>query len=127
MGMQSFDMITRPSRETEIIQISGAVDANNFPALGSLLTNLVKSCQFHGTLPQIILDCRSISYIGGVELQELLDLARFARTHGGDIKCASLASTIEQVMNLTCHGDSLDCHQTIRSALDAFHTSPMAA
>jgi anti-anti-sigma factor len=125
--MHQLNIATQPERETEIVQIEGAVDANNFPSLSSLLINHLKACQVNGALPQIVLDCRGISYIGSYELQEIIELALRARAHGGDIKCASLSPTIEQVLNLIGHGDSLDCQPTIHSALDAFHSTPVAA
>ena len=125
--MHQLNIATQPVHETEIVQIEGAVDGNNFQSLSGLLVKHLKDCHTNGSLPRIVLDCSAISYIGSFELQEIIDLAQRARAHGGDIKCAALLPTIEQVLNLIGHGESLDCQPTVRSALNAFQDSPVAA
>jgi len=60
-------------------------------------------------------------------VRALLDLAHVARSHGGDVKCARLAPTIEQIINLIANGDPLDCHPDVTNALDAFQTARVAA
>ena len=125
--MHQLHLLTRRLREIEIVHITGGLDENNFPQLAGLLATELRQCQQTGALPQIVLECREVNYIGSVELKALLDLAHIARSHGGDIKCARLAPTIEQVANLIANGDPLECHPDVNAALDGFHQTGMVA
>jgi anti-anti-sigma factor len=125
--MHQVHIVTRQLRDIEIIHIAGGLDDTNFANLAGLLNTHLRTCRQNGAQPRLILDCAEVSYIGSVELNALLELAQLARAHGGDIKCAQLAPTIEQVANLIASGDPLECHPAVSSALDAFHSSRVTA
>src|SRR5438105_5202664 len=91
---------THHLRNAEIVHLIGAIHATNFSGLFAVLNELLE----HPS-PQIVLECSQTQYIGSAELKELLDLAHIARARGGDIKCARLAPTIEQVCTLIANGD----------------------
>ncbi len=75
----------------------------------------------HEATPCLVLDCRQVTYIGSVQLKELLDFAHYARTRGGDIKCVGLAPAIRQVAALISNGDRIECFDELMEALAAFH------
>lgn len=125
--MHQLHLITRRLDDVKIIHVEGGLDDANYANLASLLNAHLRTCQQSGMLPQVVLECHAVNYIGSLELNALLELAQLARAHGGDIKCAQLAPTIEQVANLIANGDPLDCHPTVSAALDAFHTTRVAA
>jgi anti-anti-sigma factor len=101
-----------------IIHLDGAIDWNNFAPLAIELQGLLAS-----SLPRVILECSHVSYIGTAELKRLLDYAHRARAAGGDIKCAGLAPTIEQVATLIANGDPLECYPGIVGAIAGFQPS----
>ncbi|MEI6084542.1 MAG: STAS domain-containing protein [Verrucomicrobiota bacterium] len=125
--MHQLHLVTQHLRGTEVVHVAGGLDDNNFANLAGLLTAHLRTCRQAGALPQIVLECSEVNYIGSVELRALLDLAHIARSHGGDLKCARLAPTIEQVANLVANGDPLDCYADVTTALDAFTIAPVAA
>jgi len=125
--MHQLHLATQHLRDTEIIHLSGGIDDTNFASLAAVLAAHLRVCRQNGATPQIILDCAEVNYIGGSELNALHDLAHIARSHGGDIKYARLAPTIEQIANLIANGDPLDCHPDVPNALDSFHSSRVTA
>ena len=98
-----------------IVHLDGAIDANNFSPLAIELQGLLT-----GLSPRIILECSQVSFIGTTELKRILDFAYRARALCGDIKCAALAPTIEQVATLIANGDPLECFPGIVEALAEF-------
>jgi anti-anti-sigma regulatory factor len=98
-----------------IIHLDGAIDANNFAPLATELQGLLT-----GAAPRIVLECSHVSFVGTIELKRMLDFAHRARALGGDIKCAALAPTIEQVATLIANGDPLECFPGIVEALAGF-------
>ena len=106
---------------TEVVHLIGAIESSSFPSIFSLLHELLKRQS-----PQVILECSRINYFASAELKEVLDLAHIARARGGDIKCAGLAPTIEQVATLIANGDPLECYADVSYALAAFHGQPVA-
>lgn len=113
---------THRLQDSEIIHLAGGVESSAFPKLADTLNTLL--CQSN---PQIILDFSQVNYIGSAELKELLDFAHIARARGGDIKCAQLAPTIEQVAALIANGDPLECFPEVSDALAAFHKAVVTA
>ena len=105
-----------------IVHLDGVIDANNFTPLAIELQGLLASSS-----PRIILECSHVSFISTTELKRMLDFAHRARAHGGDIKCAALAPTIEQVATLIANGDPLECFPGIVEALAAFRLVSVAA
>ena len=114
--MHQLHLKVQPLHATHVVHLSGAVDTNNFASLALALKQL-----FTRPVTQIILECSELTYIGTAELKELLDLAHIARARGGDIKCARLAPTIEQVATLIANGDPLECFADVSYALASFH------
>jgi anti-anti-sigma factor len=115
-------IVTRRYHQTELIHLSGGLDDTNFANLAALLATHLRQCRETGLVPQFILECSEVTYIGSVELKTLLELAQRARAFGGDLKCAALAPTIEHVATLIANGDPLDCHPSVHAAQQAFET-----
>jgi anti-anti-sigma factor len=120
--MHQLHIQVKPLRATNVVHLHGAIDSNNFAGLVLTLNQL-----FTKPAAQIILECSQVSYIGTAELKELLDLAHIARARGGDIKCARLAPTIEQVATLIANGDPLECFPDVSYALASFHSERVPA
>jgi len=127
MGMHQLHIVAQRIRDIEIIHLAGSLDGGNFANLAGLLTNHLRTFQQNGAIPQLVLECSEITYIGSTELKALLDFAHIARSHGGDVKCARLAPTIEQVINLIANGDPFDCYSDVPTALAAFREVGVAA
>jgi len=119
--MQQLNLVAQQFRDTEIIHISGVIDTGNFNQLSTLLGKQLQACRHGGATPQVILECGHLQHISSGTLKAILDFAHLARDLGGDIKCARLAPTIEQIVNLIANGDPLDCYPDVSYALDAFH------
>lgn len=115
IGMRDLKIKSRQFEGIEIVELSGAVDAISFTGLAATLARLIREVS-----PLIVLDCHRISYIGSAQLKDLLDLARYARARGGDIKCVGVAPTIQQVANLIAMGEPMDCFEALEDALRAF-------
>ncbi|MCG3146648.1 MAG: hypothetical protein PCFJNLEI_00082 [Verrucomicrobiae bacterium] len=122
--MHHIKIVTQRHRDSEIIHVTGGLDDTNFANLAGLLTTHLRDGRRTGAVPQFVVECSEVNYIGSVELKALLDLAHIARSHGGDIKLAHLAPTIEQVANLIANGDPLECHPDVNTALAAFEQVP---
>ncbi len=120
--MHQLHIETQQLPDTEVVHLIGAIESTNFPNLFALLNELLGR-----PAPQVVLECSRINYFGSAELKELLDLAHIARARGGDIKCAGLAPTIEQVATLIANGDPLECFPDVSYALAAFHAAGAAA
>jgi anti-sigma B factor antagonist len=105
-----------------VVHIDGAIEVNNFPGLAHVLNQLLLSPG-----PRVVLECSRVSYVGTAELKALLDFAHIARARGGDVKCAGLAPTIEQVATLIANGDPLECFATVVDALAGFRFVPAPA
>src|SRR6266436_8912598 len=108
--------------KANVVRVEGAIEANSFPGLLNVLNHLLTK-----PVPQVILDCGQVPYVGTAELKGLLDLAHRARARGGDIKCAGLAPTIEQVATLIANGDPLECFPDVSFALASFPAAGVAA
>ena len=108
--------------KANVVHVEGAIEANSFPGLLHVLNRLLTK-----PVPQVILNCGKVPYVGTAELKGLLDLAHIARARGGDIKCAGLAPTIEQVATLIANGDPLECFPGVMEALAQFRFVPVAA
>jgi anti-sigma B factor antagonist len=108
--------------KASVVHVDGAIEANTFPGLLHVLNHLLTK-----PIPQVILDCGQVPYVGTAELKGLLDLAHRARARGGDIKCAGLAPTIEQVATLIANGDPLECFPDVIEALAQFRLVTVAA
>lgn len=113
---------THRLQNSEIIHLSGGIESTTFPLLADEINGLLNKSN-----PQIVLECSKVSYIGSAELKELLDFAHTARARGGNIKCARLAPTIEQVATLIANGDPLECFPDTSEALASFHGSALPA
>ena len=120
--MHQLQIQTQQLPDTEIVHLIGAIESHSFPSLFAMLNELLER-----PVPQVVLECARINYVGSAELKELLDLAHIARARGGDIKCARLAPTIEQVATLIANGDPLECFPDVSFALAAFRGQPVAA
>ena len=105
-----------------VLHLEGALDGNNFGHLATVLQNILTR-----PLPRVVLNCGPVTYVGTAELKNLLDFAHRARARGGDIKCATLAPTIEQVATLIANGDPLECFPGVVEALDSFHLTGATA
>lgn len=120
--MHQLHIQTQKLRDAEIVHLIGAIESTNFSSLFTVLNELLKQ-----SMPHVVLECSQINYVGSAELKELLDLAHIARARGGDIKCARLAPTIEQVATLIANGDPLECFPDVSYALASFHSAGVAA
>ena len=105
-----------------VVYIDGAIEVNNFPGLALVLNHLLLS-----PIPRVVLECSQVAYIGSAELKALLDFAHIARARGGDVKCAGLAPTIEQVATLIANGDPLECFPAVVDAMNGFGFVPVPA
>jgi anti-anti-sigma factor len=114
--MHQLQVDLRRAGETEVIELTGAVEPVSFTGLATALNKVIR----HGTA-RVVLDCRHVTYISSTELKGLLDYARYARARGGDVKCVGLSPTIQQVSNLVSNGDPLDCYDDLPNALRSFH------
>jgi anti-anti-sigma factor len=113
--MHQLQVELRRAGEIDVLELTGAVEPVSFASLAAALNKAIR----HGSA-RIILDCRHVTYISSPELKELLDLARYARARGGDVKCVGLSPTIQQVSNLVSNGDPLDCFDDLPHALRSF-------
>jgi len=116
--MHQLELELRQIQDVCIVRLRGAIEAGSFGSLAGVLNRLIE-----GGSQRIVLECRQVSYIGSAELRELLDLAHYARSRDGDIKCVGLAPTMQYVANLIANGDPLDCHDAVSNALASFHTA----
>jgi anti-anti-sigma factor len=117
--MRELQITTQQIDGIHIVHLAGVVEPLSFTTLASTLTRLI-----HEDVPCVVLDCRRVAYISSAQLKELLDLARYARARGGDIKCFGLSPTIQQVAVLVANGDPMDCYDALTPALTAFHGIP---
>lgn len=116
--MRDLQFETRRIHDIEIVSLSGSVEPGSFADLSTTLGRLI-----HEATPRLVLDCHRVNYIGSMHLKELLDFARYARTRGGDIKCAGLAPAIRQVAALISNGDRIECYNELIEAVAAFSDS----
>ena len=115
--MRDLQFETKQFQGVEVVSLSGAVEPMAFTDLAASLGRLI-----HEATPCLVLECRRVTYIGSVQLKELLDFARYARTRGGDIKCCCLSPAIRDVAALVGNGESLECYDDLLSAVSAFRT-----
>lgn len=113
--MRDLRFETKRIQGVEVVSLSGAIEPMAFADLAGSLARLI-----HEASPCVVLDCRRLTYIGSVQLKELLDFAHYARTCGGDIKCVCLSPAIRHVAGLIGNGSSLECYDNLSSAVTAF-------
>jgi anti-anti-sigma factor len=113
--MEPIRLELQPSPAATIVHVHGALEPAGFPALARVLDSLLERA-----VPRVVLECSRVTYAGESELRALLDFAHLARARRGDIKCAGLPPTIEQLAVLTSNGDPLECFPTLGDALAAF-------
>jgi anti-sigma B factor antagonist len=116
--MHSLQIQRHRTTDAEIVHLAGAIESSNFAGLLAVLNELLGNPS-----PRVVLDCSGVNYIATAELKELLDLAHIARARGGNIKCARLAPTIEQVATLIANGDPLECFSDARDAVASFRAA----
>jgi len=120
--MHQLHIETQQLPDTEVVHLIGSIESTNFSSLFVRLNELLGR-----PAPHVVLECSRINYFGSAELKELLDLTHIARARGGDIKCAGLAPTIEQVATLIANGDPLECFPGVMEALAQFRFVTVAA
>jgi anti-sigma B factor antagonist len=120
--MQDLQIKRQRVSGVEIIEMTGAVDALAFTKLSIALTRLIEEAA-----PCIVLECSHVTYIGSVQLKELIGVAHTAQTRGGDLKCVGLPQTIQHVAHLVAMGDLMEFHDDLPQAMQAFHSSDATA
>jgi len=60
-------LVAEQLRDTEILHLTGSLDDANYASLAGVLATHLRICRQHGAVPQIILECSEVSYIGSVE------------------------------------------------------------
>lgn len=107
----------------EVIEMAGGVDALAFAGFAATLTRVMDEM----VTPCIVLDCTHVSYVGTAQLKQLIGFAQRAQARGGDLKCVGLPQTIRQVANLISNGDSMEFHDHLAEAIQAFRDLPVTA
>jgi anti-anti-sigma factor len=122
VAMQDLQIKRERVSGVEVIEMTGAVDAQAFTKFSAALTRLIEE-----TTPCVVLECSHVTYIGSVQLRELIGFAHTAHSRGGDLKCVGLPRSIQHVANLVAMGELMEFHDDLPQAMQSFHGSPVGA
>jgi anti-sigma B factor antagonist len=116
--MKEFQMEKESRGSVQLIRLSGSLDMYSFPRLEAQLNGFFRQRQY-----SVILDCRSLDYIGSAGLGALIALARQARDHQGDIRLVSLPERIYKIIELLGFTKVLQVFDTEEAALASFQAT----
>jgi anti-sigma B factor antagonist len=98
-----------------VIAISGDVDAMTAPDLSTFLDK-----QLQAGFTQLIVDCRTIGYLGSAGVRIILHFLKATRQAGGDLRLANIQPEIFKVFDMTGIAGITHFYDDIPSAVASF-------
>lgn len=113
--MAEFQIHTRTDAETDIIELTGYLDAHTTPQLESAFTALIEQNRF-----KVVVDFSNLKYISSAGLGVFMAFIESMRENAGDIKLASMQPNVFEIFDLLGFPMLYEIFQTTEEAIQKF-------
>jgi anti-sigma B factor antagonist len=113
--MAEFQIHTQIDAETDIIELTGYLDAHTTPQLESAFTNFIERGRF-----KVVVDFNNLKYISSAGLGVFMAFIETMRDNKGDIKFAAMQPNVFEIFDLLGFPMLYEIFQTVEEAIQKF-------
>ena len=93
--MSEFNIAQRETRDVNVLEIKGYLDAHTAPKLEDAFQALLKSSKY-----KIVVNCKELSYISSAGLGVFMAFVEDVRKNKGDIKLSNMSPKVFNIFDL---------------------------
>ncbi|HEX9655714.1 MAG TPA: STAS domain-containing protein [Bacteroidota bacterium] len=93
--MSEFNILQRETKDINVLEIKGYLDAHTAPKLEDAFQALLKSSRY-----KIVVNCKELSYISSAGLGVFMAFVEDVRKNKGDIKLSNMSPKVFNIFDL---------------------------
>jgi len=95
VAMSEFNILQRETKDINVLEIKGYLDAHTAPKLEDAFQALLKSSRY-----KIVVNCKELSYISSAGLGVFMAFVEDVRKNKGDIKLSNMSPKVFNIFDL---------------------------